>query len=147
MKTLFDLVAPIAIYHGADLTYEKEARAAIAELRKRVSENTLRNTQFVADDRMLDYLEHSHPDDLPNIIDIYNELFVEICEDVMPDGFTGRDKWGARRYLDSTGKEVFSGDKCGDFPWYADEASLRERLTDHLEEMDVDDAKAWQRAE
>ena len=137
MKTLFDLVAPIAIYHGADLLYETQAMTAVDDLRKlaRKGESALseavRTWGFKETEAMLEYRFTTHPDGLPNILDVYADLFRDICEDELPEAEWSRDRWGAWQLKDSAGNQVFSGDGSGKYPWYVDEQTLRDRLQEH----------------
>jgi len=123
-EPVFDLIAPIAIYHGADLRFEAKARAAIRELQQRWPSAPAANWQ--------DYLEYAEPDDLPNILDKYKDAFREIVFDHAPGWTEFVDRWGAYGFKDERGQVVFSGDSSFQFPWYETEALLVERIQEHL---------------
>jgi hypothetical protein len=126
-KPLFDLVAPIAIYHGADVLYKRKAQAAIRQLQARWAD---RYPATTADD-WREYLEYAEPARLPNILDFYKELFRASVAEEQPGWTEFVDRWGAYGYKDESGQVVFSGDSGFQFPWYETEALLRERCQDH----------------
>jgi hypothetical protein len=134
MKPLFDLIAPIAIYHAADLLYKDKARRAIRELSRRVAayDPDLANRGFYTgqakEGRLAGYLEFVEPHGLPNILDLYRDLFDEL----LPDDWTWEhDHWGARAIYDEQHQRVMAGDGPGEFPWYETVALLLERFSEH----------------
>ena len=64
MKSLFDLVAPIAIYHAADVCYENKAKHAIKELRLLAQHNGAEAEAhgFKPTESLNDYLDYVHPE-------------------------------------------------------------------------------------
>ena len=119
-EELFDLVAPIAIYHGADVCYKKKALAALRILRK-------------ADWTGRKPLPSTHLDELNDWArELYDELFENIVEENGPEELEqGYDYWGAKGYkLPHQGSKNFelSGDSSMQYPWYADAATLIERV-------------------
>ena len=118
---LFNLVAPIAIYHGADVCYERKAKRAIDRLRKFAVVEPEIQRRFGLRARCNDwedYRKHVEPENLPNILDLYKHLFREIVEGERPEWSEFVDRWGANGYKDEQGRIVFSGDACFCFPWY-----------------------------
>ena len=68
-------------------------------------------------------------------MDLYKELFYDICEEEVPDHSTRYDRWGAIEVCDESGRAIFSGDGSGELPWYECESDLRKRLQQHQIEM------------
>ena len=133
---LFNLVAPIAIYHGADVCYERKARHAIEQLRNLAETEPEIRRQFGARARRqdwADYRELVEPENLLNIFDLYKDLFREIVEGERPQWSEFVDRWGAYGYKDEHGQIVFSGDACFSFPWYETAELLSERVEMHSE--------------
>lgn len=134
---LFNLVAPIAIYHGADVCYERKARHAIEQLRNLAETEPEIRRQFGAGARRqnwADYRELVEPENLPNIFDLYKDLFRQIVEGERPEWSEFVDRWGAYGYKDEHGQIVFSGDACFCFPWYETAELLIERIEMHSEQ-------------
>ena len=134
---LFNLVAPIAIYHGADVCYEREARHAINSIRKlaAVEPEIQRRFGLTAGRKdWEDYREHVEPEHLPNVLDLYKGLFREIVEGQRPEWREFVDRWGAYGYKDEQGQIVFSGDACFCFPWFETAELLIERIQMHSEQ-------------
>jgi hypothetical protein len=134
---LFNLVAPIAIYHGADVCYEPKARHAINRLRKLAAVEPAIQQRFGRTARRKaweEYREHVEPENLPNVLDLYKDLFREIVEGERPEWCEFVDRWGAYGYKDAQGQTVFSGDACFCFPWYETAELLVERIEMHSEQ-------------
>jgi len=134
---LFNLVAPIAIYHGADVCYERKARRAINRLMKLAAVEPKIQQRCGVRARWKDwedYREHVEPENLPNILDLYKDLFREIVADERPEWSEFVDRWGAYGYKDEQGRIVFSGDACFCFPWYETAELLIERVEMHSRE-------------
>lgn len=127
MKPPFDLVAPIAIYHGANVCYKPQARRAIKllciEWINRFPQATAAN--------YCDYLEYAEPENLPNILDEYRKFLREIVENERPDWKRFVDRYGAYGYKDEAGQVVLSGDSNGELPWFETQALLLERINLH----------------
>jgi hypothetical protein len=133
---LFNLVAPIAIYHGADVCYGRKARRAICRVRNLADTDPEIRRRFGARARRqdwADYHEHAEPENLPNILDLYKDLFREIVQGERPEWCEFVDRWGAYGYKDEHGQIVFSGDACFCFPWYETAELLAERIEVHSE--------------
>lgn len=114
----FDLVAPVAIYHFADLLFKRRAQAALRKLRR---------TSLVLP-RLDDCADWA--------IDRYNDLFESIVEE-HTEGWTWKfDRWGAKAWHDANGVLVFSGDDNWRFPWFANSQSLIERIQQHQQEQE-----------
>jgi hypothetical protein len=112
---LFDAVAPIAIYHQADLRFQQKAKIGLRKLKAA----GVQPTEAKLDD-LRDWAATT-----------YVELFQTVVESVT-DGWTLYfDKWGARAYKDQHGTPVFSGDGSWEFPWYETAALLKERVLEH----------------
>jgi hypothetical protein len=132
---LFDLVAPIAIMHFADLCYEKQAVVALQKLQAQERDPLVVATFGSKPGRnWLDYVDYPSPDNLPTIDDIYKQLFREIIEEEASDWTEFFDRWGAYAWRDANGTPVFSGDAGFCMPWYETAALLRERIADHIQE-------------
>lgn len=113
---LFNLVAPIAVYHWADIYYGKRASKAWKQISKVLPEvwrqlglkNPATNCDFSDLDSSADWA-----------IETYNSLF----ERIISDSFNGNvcfqhDHYGARTVVLSN-EVLMSGDTCGYYPWYA----------------------------
>ena len=118
-EELFDLVAPIAIYHRTDVCFKNKAVIAWKKFCKIPAE---------------DLATHSIPlpiEDLDDLSDwakdTYDQLFWEIVKR-HSDCTWEFDKWGAKKVFDVDGEEIFSGDDPGCFPWYETSKLLRDRL-------------------
>jgi hypothetical protein len=110
----FDLVAPIAIYHGCDVCYRKEARAAFKALARRPA-------------LLAECGNPGSVEDPADFAGAYNRLLegIVLGEKAWT---TFYDRWGARGFKDEAGQAVFSGDDAGMHGWFDSEAALRERL-------------------
>ena len=145
MKSLFDLIAPIAIYHGADVLYKTKALAAIRELKRRVQARDQSLAGYgllhpsILVENLATYLEFEEPARLPNIQDLYIKLFQEIVENEQPSWTCFFDRWGARAYKDENGQLVFSGDSSWCLPWFETEQLLRERIQEHVSDAVIAD--------
>lgn len=127
---LFDLVAPIAICHRADLLYERKALAACRKLRKLKPENYKgTDCQPPATFRL---------DDLDCwATALYDSLFWSLVESQRPNWTWEFDRYGAKAVLDEQGREVFSGDSSWCFPWYETAELVIQRLAVHEEFIGV----------
>lgn len=134
---LFDLVAPVAIMHAADTTYEPKAKKALRKLKK-LENDPLVVKHFGAPNTDRDWMalvEFSEADGFRHtVVDVYKTLFMEIIEDAAPDWEHHFDRWGAHAWRDASGEHVFSGDACRMVPWYETAALLRERIQEHENE-------------
>lgn len=106
----FNLIAPIAIYHHADLCYKQKAQRAFKKAQK----------LYVVP------LEQTKLDEA-DVGSLYNELFEQVVYENRPSWSPFIDKWGAKGFKDQ-GEVVFSGDDSGFYPWYETAELLIERL-------------------
>lgn len=110
----FDLLAPIVIMFDADLMYAKQAKAALAKLKRR------HHPLFL--DRTVNEVMRSTvtPDGL---INRYNELFIVIVGEERPDLTATIDKWGGFGFAPD-----FFSDGTNVFPYYLNAKAVRERV-------------------
>lgn len=113
----FNIVAPIVIYHKADLMYKKEAKKAFKLLKQ--------------DEELFALM--GRPAKLDEIYEFepYNTLFRQIVTEVKPDWREFRDQYGARGYRDGDNVCIFTGDASNFFPWYVFAEGLIKRLGDN----------------
>lgn len=121
-EELFDLVAPIAIYHGADVCFKVKAKKALRKLRN-VDPNALPNP--------LPSLELDSLNDWA--IDCYNELFEAIVEEETGSDGWEYDKWGAKTYYDDERRVIFSGDSMYRHAWVETAALIKEKINEHYQ--------------
>jgi hypothetical protein len=136
LDELFNLAAPIAIMHGADLMFEPQAIKAIKKLIALQKDPEVATNFGYAnsDDDWEGYIEYEEPSDgLHDIQQTYIDLFRRIVERERPDWETFFDRWGARAYRDSKGKLVFAGDSSFRYPWFETAALLVKRIHEHNE--------------
>ena len=115
----FDDVAPIAIYLGADLQYEAEAKTGLSKLKQscRHIPQLLEVTP-----KMLANGEEGDVD----FRAAYNNMFRKIVEEDY-ELETHVDSYGAYCYKDKNGSD-HCGDDRGMFPWYLHEKELRKSI-------------------
>jgi len=120
---LFDIVAPIAIYHRTDVTFEGAAKVAMRKAKKiDVGDWTAVGLSPPPARR----------DAIPDwAFQCYNTLFWRIVKEMRPNWRWAFDKWGARAIY-SRSRLLFSGDDTQCFPWYAEASLLRQRIEDEL---------------
>jgi hypothetical protein len=125
-KTLhdwFDCVAPIVIYHLADLKYHKEAKNAFNRLMTKKRQKLFEAyTLSLPLCRKRDY---NHPE---LKFDCYKHLFSEIMNRQRPDLIRFYDSYGAMAWKDADGNLFFAGDDIFWPPWYLNTKALLERL-------------------
>ena len=127
VRQLFDLVAPIAIYHRADLLFLRKATRAWAKIKKDVD--------LQRDWRSVD----CDPPDITKSVDDLNDwaketydiLFLAIVLEVHPCWDTFHDRYGAKGIKDDHGRVVFSGDSGWEYPWYETAELLIDRMHKH----------------
>lgn len=144
---LFNFIAPVAIYHGADLTFEKEAKWALKKMdfycrheNRSVQTRFLKWVKVAASQHELRFdelLQFRETDQFRDVVDVYNELFEEVVMETQPDWERFRDRYGALGFRDSNGHYVFSGDQVGVFPWYQTAELLLKRLQQHEQESAI----------
>lgn len=124
-KTLFDwfdCVAPIAIYHSADLQYEQKAKNAFNRLmtnkRRKLFE------LYAGKEKTSPTLNH------PGFYyrDAYQDLFSEIMARKRPDLKKFHDSYGALAWKNDDGFILFAGDDIFMPPWFLTSEALLERV-------------------
>lgn len=100
----FDDVAPIAIYHGADIRYKQKAQASLRKIKKVMPE-----------------LTGYKLDDCAFMMFVYNILFQKICHEHGSETYI--DKYGSFGFENKNGDVIF-GDGNGQYPWYVSEKDL-----------------------
>ena len=124
-ENLFDLVAPIAIYHRADLLFKPQATKAWRKIKK-VPAQEWTSADCTPPDlaRRLDDLECWAKD-------AYDKLFWAVVEEHCPAWTWEWDRWGAKAVKDGDDRLVFSGDDRWCFSWYETAELLVKRLNEH----------------
>jgi len=110
IKQEFDLIAPIAIYHFADILFKPQAKKA---LRKAQKEGILPKGKL---DEMA-----------AEVSDRYNQLFQKIVLDAKPNWVSIIDMYGAKGFRNEDGI-VFTGDDSGFYPWYETTELIHKRI-------------------
>lgn len=116
---VFNAVAPIFIYHKADLCYKKEARAGLKWLKANKEQVKIFFDTNDLNPRSIDKLS------VDVFWEAYNTLFKKIVSQET-DAEPEVDRWGAYGYRLPTSS--FFGDDYGCFPFYMDAESLRQRV-------------------
>ena len=136
----FDLVAPIAVFFFADSGYKEAANAALRSILAAARDKEPEQARWVLREESLqDFLagaslatfdvDNDDIVDADRVADLYRVLFAEIVEEGLPEGWSFEiDSAGAFGYRDPRSGEAMSGDDYSQFPWYADSATLRERV-------------------
>lgn len=123
-EELFDLVAPIAIYHGTDVCFAEKACKAFRKL-KRMKQKDL--------EKWVGYID-TLPDELNEdgcghwAIGFYNNLFRNIVWSVHPNWQWDHDVYGCRYFYDENNQKWFVGDNSDVFAWYETAALIKERM-------------------
>lgn len=122
---VFNLLAPIAIYHFTDVRFECKAQRALARLKR----------EFPAVFRKL---QMESVDDSGDVKTLYNDYFETIVTSEAPGWTWNYDPWGSRQWKTEHGQVVFSGDDYGFHPWYEDAGTLRKRVQERVVELEED---------
>lgn len=123
LNAVFDLVAPIAIYHRTDVRFKKKAMRAWRDIKK------LPDIWQTFDLQSADSSWELDDPEMGNwALESYTNLFEQIVLTCFPKWTFGRDHYGARCVNDEKKERVFSGDDTGAYPWYETTALLVERL-------------------
>ena len=138
IEDLFDLIAPIAIYHGADVCFKAKALEAIRKLQRAVRKGDTTAVRWVGSPqggfKWEDILEF---EDLPNERDVrpvYNDLLIEIVSANTEGWEPGYDRSGCRCFrIGGRLIDAFCGDSPNNFAWYENAALVVERVQDHVE--------------
>lgn len=122
-EEFFDAVAPIAIYHLADLRFQQKAKIGLRKLKAAGKLDPAAKL-----DDLRDWAK-----------DKYDELLIEIVEDLRPNWTWKHDKWGAKTWYDNRSQMVFSGDGNGDFAWFETAELLTDRVEEHEEPKEINE--------
>ncbi len=110
----FDIIAPIAIYHFADVCFKTKAMKALRKAKK------------------IGYAFYDGLDgpkyDAEGLASRYNTLFEHIINEEKPEWTPIVDLWGAKGFKDRSGRRVFTGDDFGFYPWYETSGLILERI-------------------
>ena len=117
---LFNIVAPIAIYHRADVMFLTKAQKAWT-----VAKRTDWGYGCEEPDTNLE-LDDTDTADWAE--EIYGLLFMAVVWSVDPTAEVGHDYWGAK-YVKVKGIDAFAGDAHDQFPWYETAELLLNRVT------------------
>ena len=117
----FDLIAPVAIYHHADMAppWKSRARQALQALRK------LKHP-LVADALLKDLLETTQG--ISGLQSRYNALVLTLVASHAPTAEPYIDAWGAYAFRLDGDDCVLAGDSAGWFAFYSNAESLQNRL-------------------
>lgn len=113
--TDFDLVAPIAIYHFADVGFKAKAQCALKRIKRS-------HKGLLAD------LDGASLDETGDLARVYRQLFEYIVDAWAPHWTKYRDQYGALGFKNSLGQVVFTGDDNNQYPWYETEKLLGLRI-------------------
>lgn len=127
VEQLFDLVAPIHIYHHADIALAKRADRALEKL-KHYKNDELVKEYFGQDIKTLD-TPHIDMVDPEVFWRVYDQLFITIVQADFPYFEVSYDKYGARCFQ-YNGVKYLTGDDAGCFPFYLDSETLQKRLNE-----------------
>jgi len=112
INELFNLVAPMAIYHRADVLFEPQAKRAYHKLKK-ITEAKWKSVDCIPPNIQLE---------LNDLCDwawgTYNILFEKIVKEYNSNYTFFIDIYGAKGVRCEDGSVVFSGDDPGSYPWY-----------------------------
>jgi hypothetical protein len=125
----FNLIAPIAIYHRADLMFKKKAQKALRKIRRDFPSILTEHLKC----------DETTPLDETNneIADVYIQAFINVVLTEQPDWTTFYDRYGAKGFKDTSGKVVFTGDSSGEFPWYETAELLIDRIEQHVADSEA----------
>ncbi|MDF2880016.1 MAG: hypothetical protein K0R54_573 [Clostridiaceae bacterium] len=134
-ERLFNLVAPIHIYHKADIMYKHKAVRAFRDL-KQYRETDIVSKYF--EDNLLTLKERGINNiDYHLFCRVYNKLFEELVLESIPQLIPGYDYYGAKCFrLSENGRAYIEGDDIDCYPFYADIESFKERIADLKKELE-----------
>lgn len=121
----FDSIAPLVIYHLADLRYKKQAKKALKDLRKLMGDDWVEG--------LLTDKENGF--DLENLKtgllqEIYNDTFAYIVEENVSDAIFQIDKYGGYNYV-LNNEILFGSDDSRVFPWFLGSETIIDRIKEH----------------
>ena len=138
LADLFDLVAPLAIFHGADVTYKEEAAHAAARAVAAIRAGDSLAVSYLGLTGRLSSAGLLASGDFPNGRDVrvvYDQLLAELVHTVAPDWMGAFDSAGCRCFVVGGRRiDALCGDSPGHFAWYETAALVLERVRDHLSE-------------
>lgn len=117
----FDLIAPVAIFHHADLAtpWKTRARQALQALKK------LKHP-LVGEASVSDLLQTT--ESIPGLQSRYNALMLALVAQEAPEAKAHIDAWGAYSFSWADDNNVLAGDSAGWFAFYSNSASVCNRL-------------------
>lgn len=117
----FDLIAPIAIFFYANMSFSQEANKAWKQLKKIKHPIAVE----MGDVRFLKIT------DAPRVFDRYKALFMRLAKDLWPDAVFDQDYYGALSVQNpsSVDKDQLSGDAHGQFPWFLSFQKMQNRFS------------------
>jgi len=121
-EMLFDLVAPIAIYHGTDVCFAEKACKSFRKLKRLGRKDLGKWVGYI--DTIPDELDEDHA----WALGFYNNLFRHIVWGENPKWEWAYDEQGCRFYKDESGQKWFSGDNSDCFAWYETAELIKERM-------------------
>ena len=115
----FNLIAPIAIYHFADVCFKAKSQVAL----KKLSKVPALLSELGIDAKI-------KLDDIPtlHLKDMYNKLFEELVLSKNENWETLVDGFGSFGFRDGSGIVQFTGDDAGFYPWYETAELLFKRI-------------------
>jgi hypothetical protein len=131
-EDLFNLVAPIHIFHKLGPCSKEKATKAFKELKK------VRGHEIVLYyfGNSVSALNERNVICVDQIVfwKVYNRLFEELVTEYFPEFKSSHDRYGAKCFL-FEGKRYLAGDDYDCFPFYADVDSLKQHLQELQEEL------------
>lgn len=131
-ENLFNWVAPIHVFHHADIMYKSEAKKAFKELKKASGCEMVKS--YFGEEAVVLKEKTIETIDSEVFWRVYNQLFEEIVKESFPAFSMGYDMYGAKCFR-LGGAVYLAGDVHDCFPFYVDMESLKERLEDLSDEV------------
>jgi hypothetical protein len=137
-RRVFDAIAPVAIYHFADVEYSTKAREGMAMLIREMGSEFVDDTLFDGTGTCLDDFIDDNVIDGSVVEDIapgsakslYCEVFAYVAEDIMSNDNRKMefsiDSYGGFNYL-LDGDVVFGSDDANAFPWFDSSQAIKDR--------------------
>lgn len=133
-EMLFSFIAPIHIYHKADLMYKKEAMEGFRNLKKYKKHKLVQ--EYFKDDIDNLSIRSVNKVDYKVFWRVYDKLFKEIVLEWYPSLKPTYDYYGAKCFENENRKVYLDGDDYDCFPFYLDYESLNIRLIDLENELE-----------
>jgi hypothetical protein len=143
IENLFDLVAPVYIYHKADIQYRAEAERALRRLKDFTAVDFEPHISHPTAARLAEAALALTADEAdPNAFwEAYDLLFPALVTREYPALRPDHDPRGACCFRDSEGGVRLDGDACGHYPYYLSYEALADRLRDLKNELPDFDAE------